>query len=69
MFDNDQVKNGKSFSRAGNESTIVQKTRGKIKKKVEKKPGSCRKCGTPITVFGTGLCWECYKDEKLSKFD
>lgn len=29
----------------------------------------CRRCGTPGTVLGSGLCWDCYKDEKASMYD
>lgn len=26
----------------------------------------CRKCGSSKTFYGSGLCWSCYKEEKMS---
>ncbi len=29
----------------------------------------CRRCGTPGTILGSGLCWNCYKDERQSMYE
>lgn len=29
----------------------------------------CRRCGTPGTVLGSGLCWNCYKDERQTMYE
>ena len=31
--------------------------------------GQCRRCGSAGTVFKSGLCWICYKDEMQSRYE
>ena len=49
----------RSVSKTSRKSIVINK------RELEK----CKRCGTPGTVLGSGLCWNCYKEERQSMYE